>query len=174
MKYNLVAAAVVIVLVAGAVAAYYWEAWIPGRGPTTSTQGEKQFYIEVAGTLYFAEEVSDLMVFQQEGFTYIKNTSITFVGVKFQTLCSVTDSVCPTGTVTTTSNSSALGAFIRFRMTFPGGAQEIATESIGGLNYAPATSAHTDPSAGILVEYLNKSHSYKAFLLVTPYSTPGA
>ncbi|MBI3840591.1 MAG: hypothetical protein HY297_01310 [Thaumarchaeota archaeon] len=175
MRSNQLVAIAVAALVVGAVGVYYWNVgglW----NNTTSTTPEpvsKQFYMEVAGSLYLAVDVTEDTVFRAPGYSYFQNNSVTFLGVKFQPICPATVIGCPNPSGGTQTNANLSVALIQVRLTFPDTHQEIVSEAIGRLNYAPVVSNHLSPRAGVLVEYIPKTSSYKIFLLVTPYTMSG-
>jgi len=106
------------------------------------------------------------------GYSYFLNGSITFDGVKFQTICPATYPDCPG------SNSSSTivrAGAIRFNMTFPDGNTETAGIVIGDSIYTFIISHHY-PKAGMLIEYVNDyPHDfvvYAVFLLVSSCCQP--
>jgi hypothetical protein len=53
-------------------------------------------------------------------------------------------------------------------VTFSDGTKVMVGGVIGDSTNFFAISHHTDPKAGILIEYISSTHSYKAFLLLSP------
>ncbi|MGD0395407.1 MAG: hypothetical protein ABSB26_00670 [Nitrososphaerales archaeon] len=173
MQRRSLASLAVTFLVIGAAISYGWVTVTQRNTSVTTQQVEpKLLYLEVVGELYSAVEITDLLVIPTLGYSHFVNNSITYLGVEFQTVCPSSVIGCPGSTITTATNPADNGVFIKVSITFVGGPEETLTESIGGLGYAPVVSSHVHPSAGILVEYIAKIHSYRAFLLVTPYSIP--
>ncbi|HEV2139411.1 MAG TPA: hypothetical protein VGR53_11280 [Nitrososphaerales archaeon] len=119
----------------------------------------------VNGSDYCASDVSKDIVVQQPGYSYLLNSSITFMGVKFETICPSNYSGCPG---TNGSSMTVTAAAIQFNMTFPDGTREAAGGVIGDSTYFFALSNHRNPRGGILIEYISGTYSYKAFLLVSP------
>ena len=164
-------------LVVGAGTAYVWSAGTPPNTSSTTSQhpGSKAFYMEAAGSLFYAVEATDDVHFQSSGYAYFSNSSITFMGVKFQTICPSSILGCPNPSGNTTQTSASIsGALIWFTMKFSDGKSETTTKAIGSPLYVPIISTHVSPKAGIIVEYFPANKSYRAFLLVSPYNLPGS
>ena len=147
-----------------------------GQGHTTTVTRHSQngpLYLEVVGSLFYALEVTDAVNIPSQGYVQFPNDSITFQGVKFQTICPASAPGCPGSTSGTQTNPGLSVTFLKFSVTFPDAKKETLTLGIAGLSYAPILSTHVKPKAGILVEYIAGRSSYRAFLLVTPYTLPG-
>jgi hypothetical protein len=119
----------------------------------------------VNGSTYCASDVSKDIVVQQPGYSYFLNSSITFMGVKFETICPSNYGGCPGSNGNSTT---VLAAAIQLSVTFSGGTKETVGGVIGDLTYFYVLSNHLGPKAGILIEYVSSTYSYKAFLLVSP------
>lgn len=105
--------------------------------------------IPLNGTLYCADDVANDTVLGGPGYSYFLNNSVTFDGVKFQTICPSIYRGCPG------SNSSSTMMYagaVRFNMIFPDGTNETAGAVIGDLTYVPILSSHSNPQAGMLIE----------------------
>jgi len=118
---------------------------------------------------YWADDVSKDIVIGFPGYSYFLNGSVTFDGVKFQTICPPTYRDCPGST----SNSTIVTAgAISFNMTFPDGTRETAGDVIGDSIFTLILSQH-QPRAGMYIEYVNdygnfsNSVDYAVFLLVS-------
>jgi hypothetical protein len=74
----------------------------------------------VNGSLYYADNISKDISVGNPGDSYFLNGSVTFLGVKFETLCPPSYSGCPVppGTTITTYTTMYIGA-IRLNATFP-------------------------------------------------------
>jgi len=174
LRKEKIAAVAVAALVVGAGAYFYWGA-VGQRNGSTSSHNPRSILLimEVANSLYYAVEVTDDIVFAASGYSYLKNGSVTFIGVKFQTLCPASILGCPNpGHNGTQTGLGYPGAYLKFTMTFPDGKSEGMTKAWGNTNYSPFLSTHTKPRAGILVEYVTGPSAPRAFLLVSPYMTP--
>ncbi len=124
--------------------------------------------MEVNGLLYYADNVTSDVVIQIPGYSYLLNGSVTFLGVRFTTICPPQVEGCPApgSTVTNQSSISAIaGGAIRLSLTFPDGTNEtIGGEPGPGYPSFFILSQHADPQAGIL---LFTSGPDKAYLLVS-------
>jgi hypothetical protein len=125
--------------------------------------------MNVSGSYYWADDVSKDIVIGSPGYSYFLNGSVTFDGVKFQTICPSIYRDCPG------SNSSSTIVYadvIQLKMTFPNGTNE--TVGHAGFFTAIPTyslSQNSAPRAGMLIEYVNdyphNSVDYAVFLLVS-------
>jgi hypothetical protein len=130
--------------------------------------------LNVNGSWYWADYVSNDIVIGAPGYSYFLNGSVTFDGVKFQTICPSNYRDCPG------SNSSSTIVFagaISFNMTFPDGTNETAGAVIGDSIFTYVLSVqHTSPRAGMYIEYVNdyphNSVDYAVFLLVSSCGGP--
>ncbi|HUI86089.1 MAG TPA: hypothetical protein VLY21_02905 [Nitrososphaerales archaeon] len=171
MRNGVAVALVAIALVIGAGTGYVWSAGvIQSRTVTetlyrpTSGQHLQPLVMEVNGSLYNVDDVSNDTVVQNPGYSYFVNGSIAFEGVRFATICPPYYSGCPGGTASQVKTIVMAGA-IMFNMTFPISFNETAGGVIGDLSYAYFLSHHIGPRAGILIE----SGQYpRVFLLVSP------
>jgi hypothetical protein len=121
----------------------------------------------ISGTLYGVVDVSWDTTVGAPGYTYFHNGSINFDGVTFKTICSSSYYGCPGSENNSTAITPLAGAII-FNMTFPDGSTERASAVIGDLNHVLVMSQHTNPKAGILIQYVNdNSPSYYVYLLVS-------
>ena len=175
MQNRMVAVVAVVMLIVGASATYGWYAVVQRPAPVSRQQGQTgPMFMEVAGSLYYALDVTNDLGVPSEGYAYFENSSISFLGVQFETVCPTTLIGCPGSSNSTGETSAGLpGVFVKAVVIFPDGKREILTESIEALVYAPVVSNHVGPKAGILVEYIPATKEYRAFLLVTPYTVPG-
>ncbi len=177
MRSRIAAVIIVAAIVVGASVLYVYDLSALNRlNVTTSSQhqGNNLLYLEVAGSLYYAAEVTDELSVPSDGYSHFTNNSMTFMGVVFQTVCPSSVIGCPGSTSVTTTDPADVGTFIKVTMTFPDGSKETVVEAIGtNTVYAPKVSNHVKPTAGILVEYFASTKSFRAFLLVTPYKSPG-
>ena len=128
--------------------------------------------MKVNGSYYWADDVSRDIVIGLPGYSYFLNASVTFDGVKFQTICPPIYRDCPG------SNSSSTVVYagaIRFNVTFPDKTTETVGDVIGDSIFTYVLSQHT-PMAGMLIEYVNdynypnSSSDYAVFLLVSSCS----
>ena len=129
------------------------------------------FAMDVNGTLFYADDVSNDTHVENPGYSYFTNRSVTFDGVKFEMLCPPSYDGCPAEVGVNQTVTLMAGAF-RFNMTFPDGTSETAGNLIGDLTYVFALSQHSSPRAGILIEYItynypHNSPPYHVFLLVS-------
>jgi len=129
---------------------------VPVIGPPTMT---------VNGSLYYADNVTMDISGGNPGYLHFQNTSVTFLGVKFDTYCPPSYGGCPvtTGTTIMAQTSMSIGA-IRVNATFPDDSTETMNAVIGDLDYVFLLSRHGNPQTGVLVVY---SGGYKAYLLVS-------
>lgn len=179
MKNEIIAALLVLLVIASAGTGYL--VGVGNQRTTTSTttlstvyvSKSRVFTMNVNGSLYYADDVSNDTVVQNPGYAYFLNASVTFSGVRFEMICPTIYAGCPIPTGTAVKNQTIVlaGAF-RFNMTFPDGSTETTGNIIGDSTYVFALSQHTDPRAGILIEYVeyNYPHNfppYHAFLLVS-------
>ncbi|MGD0638235.1 MAG: hypothetical protein ABSA72_09385, partial [Nitrososphaerales archaeon] len=87
---------------------------------TAETSGLKSvvFLMDVNGSYYWADDVSNDIVIGSPGYSYFVNGSVAFDGVKFQTICPSVYRDCPG------SNSSSTIVWadvLQLKMTFPNG-----------------------------------------------------
>ena len=129
------------------------------------------FAMDVNGTLFYADDVSNDTRVENPGYSYFTNGSVTFDGVKFEMVCPPSYNGCPAKAGVNQTVTLLAGAF-RFNMTFPDGASETGGNVIGDLTYVFALSPHSTPRAGILIEYIMYDYPhnfppYHVFLLVS-------
>jgi hypothetical protein len=186
MRYEVIAVLLVVLVIAGAGAGYLMgdlnvrtvtAASVNTTTATTvltvhasSTQTVQRSVVSLlnlSGTYYWAVDVSKDTVIGMPGYSYFRNESVTFDGVKFQTICPQSYRDCPG------SNSSSTIVYagaIRFSMTFPDNATETTGDVIGDSIFTLVLSQH-QPRAGMLIEYVNdyggNSVDYAVFLLVS-------
>ena len=126
--------------------------------------------MRVNGTSYYADDVSNDTVVGNPGPSYFLNGSVTFDGVKFDLLCPPSYDMCPAEEgVSQSVVTFGIGSFT-FNMTFQDGKTETAGNLIGDLDYSLALSQHTNPRAGMLVEYFSYQSPvtiFRVFLLVS-------
>lgn len=141
---------------------------------SSSSRGKNEaFLMKVNGSFYWADDVSRDISIGAPGYSYFLNGSVTFDGVKFQTICPPIYSGCPVSPGTTVqSQTILLAGAIRFSMTFPDGSTETTGQVIGDSTYTYVISQHY-PRAGMLIEYVNDYPNnfvdYAVFLLVSSY-----
>jgi hypothetical protein len=128
-----------------------------------SPNGGEVILMMINGTQYYADDVSDVMVIQNPGYSYFPNGSITFMGVKFETICPPEYSGCSHSNGGITMSAGAIG----FNMTWQ---QDKSSERAGGvlgdLTYVYFLSQRYGPRAGILMEYVSSaSPPHKCFPL---------
>lgn len=173
MRNSIAVVLTIVVLVAGAFLGYTWSTEvIHGKTSTTTVytssanSGNAAIVMSVNGSLYRAEDVSNDIAVQDQAYAHFLNGSVTFSGVKFETICPSYYSGCPGGSPNQVKTEVGLAA-IEFNMTFPDGIVEAAGMVIGVVgesSYMFVLSHHTGPRGGILYEYVG---SYKVFLLVS-------
>jgi hypothetical protein len=183
MRNEVVAAVVILLVIASAGAAGYFVGVSSQRTTTlvsTTTLpanyvNKNVFVINVNGSLYYADDISSDTVVQNPGYTYFRNTSVAFDGVKFETVCPQEDLGCPVlaGNKTTQTVTVMLGVY-QFKMTFPNGTTVTTGSAIGDLTYTYAISN----GAGMLIEYVEYNYPnnflpYHVFLLVSVQSSCG-
>ena len=174
----------ILTLSFAALAAY--EAESPSRTKTATTtiavtipsatavaqNNHEVILMSLSGSYYWADDVSMDTVIGLPGLSYFLNGSITFDGVKFQTICPATYRDCPGS-----NSSSAIVAAgdMQFNMTFPDKTTETAGNVIGDSIYTLILSQHS-PRAGMLIEYVNdypnNTADYGVFLLVSSCGGP--
>jgi hypothetical protein len=119
----------------------------------------------VNNSIYCAPDVSKDIIVQQPGYGYFLNSSITFMGVKFETICPSNYRGCPGSS----SNSTIVyAAAIQLNVAFSDGTKGTLGGVIGDSTYFFVISQHLEPKVGILIEYSSNTSSYKTFLLVSP------
>jgi hypothetical protein len=91
------------------------------------------------------------------------------MGVSFATYCPPNYSGCPVPknytTTTQTITTMTIGAMRFFNMTFPDKAVEVAGDVIGDSQYVLILSNHSNPKAGMLIQYIS-NYGYTVLLLV--------
>lgn len=124
----------------------------------------------VNGSAYYADNMTSDITVGNPGYSYFLNGSVTFMGVKFATICPPIYAGCPIppGTTVTTQETVGAGA-IRLNLTFPDGSNETIGGVIGDITYFFVFSHHANPQAGILIVYT--SSGYKSYLLVSSFTT---
>jgi hypothetical protein len=120
----------------------------------------------VNGSAYYADNITGDISVGNPGFSYFLNGSVTFMGVKFATICLPIYGGCPVppGTTVTNQETVAIGA-ISLSATFPDKTNETVGGVIGDITYFFVLSHHASPQAGILIVYT--SSGYKSYLLVS-------
>ncbi len=138
----------------------------------TSVSDNGIYLMKVNGSFYWADDVSKDIVIGMPGYSYFLNGSVTFDGVKFQTICPSNFRDCPGSN---SSSTIVLAGAIRFNMTFSDKSTEIVGDVIGDSIYMFVLSHHY-PRAGMLIEYVNdyphNSVVYGVFLLVSSCCAP--
>ncbi len=141
---------------------------------STAFVNRNVFVMNINGSLYYTDDVSSDIIVQDPGYAYFLNASITFDGVRFETLCPESYSQCPAsmGNTSTQTVTAPGAAVIRLNFVFLADQTGETTGAvIGNSNYVYFLSNHFGPRAGMLVEYEwygNPSYpSYHAFLLVS-------
>lgn len=182
MKFAVTAALLILMVLAGTGAGYFVA--FPGQRASTSipittssmvstpnVTHSNVFVTNVNNSFYYADDISQDTVVQNPGYSYFLNGSVLFDGVKFEMICPRTFVGCPTKSNTTESVTIMAGAF-EFSVKFVDGSNETIGTIIGDLTYVFALSQHTNPRAGILIEYIqygypNNFPAYRVFLLVS-------
>jgi hypothetical protein len=173
---------VALVVVLGGVAGYFAgvsnsrSSLVTTTAYITTTQtpvlNNEVFMMIVNGSHYWADDVSKDTVIGMPGYSYFLNGSVTFDGVKFQTICPSNYRGCPGSN---SSSTIVLAGAIRFNMTFADKSTETAGDVIGDSFYVFVISQHS-PKAGMLIEYVNdyphNSVPYSVFLLVSSCDAP--
>jgi hypothetical protein len=186
LKKVLAAFTVALVVMLGAATGYFGRISSSHTSLTTTTTyvstthtsvlNNEVYLMNVNGSYYWADDVSKDIVVGMPGYSYFLNTSVTFDGVTFTTICPPIYSGCPVPTDTTIQNQTiVMAGAIRFNMTFPDKSTETAAEIIGDSIYSYVLSNHS-PRAGMLIEYVNdyphNSVDYSVFLLVSSCDAP--
>ena len=111
---------VIIVLVGALAAAVGYFAGVSSSHPSTTTStsyvtttqtpilNNEVFLMKVNGSFYWADDVSKDTVVGNPGYSYFRNASITFDGVRFQTICAPIYSGCPVPEGTTITQETVL------------------------------------------------------------------
>lgn len=190
MRWNAIAAVLLVVTIASlALNAYQYASprsvtvttthTSPSVSTVTTTytslsiSHSKVFLMEVNGSLYYADDVSEDISVGAPGYSYFLNGSVAFSGVKFETICPPIYAGCPIPSGTTIQNQTIVYAgAIRLNVTFSDGNTETIGGVIGDSTYMFVLSQHAYPRAGILIEYVtynypNNFPPYHAFLLVS-------
>ena len=110
--------------------------------------------ILVDGARYCALDVTDEVEYALPGYSALK-ASVTFVDVKFETVCNPNMRSCATRTLETATGPPVTLGVISFILTFPDNTQESLTELLP-LHEGPplyVLSKHTDPRAGFSISY---------------------
>jgi hypothetical protein len=134
------------------------------------------FIMNVNGSFYYADDVSSDIEVDNPGYAHFHNASVTFDGVKFETICPQEYSGCPEPAGNKTVQTQVWMGVYEFNMTFPNGTTETTQGFIGDSTYTFALSNHASPRAGILIEYIEYNYPnnllgngpYHTFLLVSP------
>jgi hypothetical protein len=182
MRKEAVAALLVVAIVASGAAGYYIgnssqrTTTVVSTATLAGTVTEGVFIINVNGSLYYADDVSSDTAIPNPGFLYFLNTSVSFDGVKFVTICPEGYEPCPVPQNQTVIQMTLPPmSLYQFRMTFRDGTSEIAGNVIGDSTYTFALSSHVSPRAGMLIEYVRYNYAsnptgngpYDTFLLVS-------
>ncbi|MGD0395696.1 MAG: hypothetical protein ABSB26_02140 [Nitrososphaerales archaeon] len=183
MKKALAAFAVALVIILSVATGYFVGVSTSRTSLTTTTThisttrtsvlNNEAHLMNVNGSYFWADDVSKDIVVGMPGYSYFLNTSVTFDGVAFTTICPPIYHGCPVPSGTTTQSQTQTTLWdgaIRFNMTFPDKSSETVGNVIGDSIYMFVLSQHY-PKAGILVEYVNdfphNSVGYAMFLLVS-------
>jgi hypothetical protein len=136
----------------------------PGVAPATGSTGNIPT-MTVNGSLYYSDDITSDITIGFPGYSFFHNSSVTFLGVKFETDCPPSYGGCPVppGVTETTVTTMMIGA-IRLNATFADKSTESISALIGDDDYIFAFTHHTGPQAGVLIVY---SGGFKAYLLVS-------
>jgi hypothetical protein len=129
------------------------------------------------GSTYCALDVSNDIVVGNPGYSYFLNGSVEFMGVRFVTWCPAMYVGCPSQSDSASQVQTALYAgVIRLNMTFPDKSNETIGSVIGDLTHLVLISKHTNPNAGISIQYVYDGHtsSYEVLLLVEDTGSPSS
>jgi hypothetical protein len=116
----------------------------------------------INGSNYCVIDVSGDIIVNNPGYSYFINGSVTFLGVKFQTICSSNYQGCPNSTGSSTQ--MMIGA-IKLNMTFPDQTVETAGQAIGTSEHILILSNHFAPRGGLQYDYGPSPH-FRVLLLV--------
>jgi hypothetical protein len=131
------------------------------KGSSTCPDGLKTTAIN--GVSYCTDDVTTYIVMQNPGYGYFPNRSISFMGVRFDTVCQPGYAGCP-GNSNSKQTTTVLAAAIELTLTFPGNSYETIGDVIGASTQVIILSNHIDPKAGIIISRGNTG--YNVFLLV--------
>ena len=159
-------------LVVGASATYAWFT-VGGQQSVTVTEVKEGnlLFMQVGSSLYFADEVTPDTVVPVDGYAYFTNTTITFYGVTFKSVCPTTLAGCP-GSGSGATSVGIPGTYTQVTVQFPDAKRETVFGSVQSQVFATYVTNHSGPRAGVAFEYISLTKSYRVFLLVTPYSAP--
>ncbi|HME18252.1 MAG TPA: hypothetical protein VKF15_00755 [Nitrososphaerales archaeon] len=174
MQNKIVAVVAVVMVALGASATYGWLALAPQPQQTvTRLNVGNLLFMQVGASLYFADEVTAQTVVPSNGYSYFTNSSITFYGVKFQSVCPTSIIGCPGASNSTGATSVGIpGTFTKVTISFPDAKRETVTGGVAYQVFATYVTNHSGPRAGVAFEYISLTKTYRVFLLVTPYSLP--
>jgi hypothetical protein len=174
MRNEVVAAVMILLVIASAGAGYFVGTFSERTTTSVSTitlpaiqVNSNVFVMNVSGSSYYANDISSDIVVQNPGYAYFRNASVTFDGVRFETICPRGYSGCPVPSENSTNQTVTqvlLGVY-KFNMTFPDMTTETTQGFIGDATYTFALSNHISPRAGMLVE--NVEYNYHVYLLVS-------
>lgn len=108
----------------------------------------------VDGARYCALDVTDDMEYALPGYSALK-TPVTFMGVKFETVCDPNMRGCATRTLETATGPPVTLGVVSFILTFPDNTKESLTELLPLHDGPPlyVLSKHTDPRGGFSMTY---------------------
>jgi hypothetical protein len=182
MRSEIVATLLILLIIASAGVGYFvgysgqhTTTWVSTTILPATYVNKNVFVMNVNGSFYYADDISSDIVVQNPGYTYFRNASVTFDGVRFDTVCPQEDLGCPVpvGNETTQTVTVMAGVY-QFEVTFPNGTTVTTGNVIGDSNYTYAMSN----GAGMLIEYVeynypNNVPPYHVFLLVSVSSPCG-
>ncbi len=175
---------IVIVIVAAITAGYF--VLNSTATPTTSTSSSTSSLhssssttlvsnacnsIVLNGESYCSLNVTNDIVLGEPGESYFVNgtTAINYMGVTFEPLCPTNIQGCPNQQTSGTLMEMSSGA-IQISLTFPDNSTAVIGSILQNGGEEPLTilSNHTNPTAGVYIEYVAaSSHFYDTFLLVS-------
>jgi hypothetical protein len=133
--------------------------------------GAESELMSINGSTYCTYDVSRDTVVGNPGYSYFVNGPVNFMGVQFTTYCPPNYAGCPVpANYTTTTTTTMLIGAMRFNMTFPDKAVEVAGDVIGDSHYVLMLSNHANPKAGMLIQYIsNNGYTGYSVLLLDRY-----
>lgn len=119
----------------------------------------------VGGSAYYTDNVTGDISVGNPGYSYFLNGSVTFMGVRFQTLCPPIYAGCPVPPgANATSQEPLYAGAIRLNVSFPDGTNETIGDVIGETT-SYFLSQHSTPRAGFLI--VDTRFGYRSYLLVS-------
>lgn len=133
--------------------------------------------LSMNGSTFCAIDISSDIAIENPGYSYFLNQSVDFMGIRFVTWCPSAYAGCPGQSNGSSETQTALyTSAIRMSITFPDRTSETIGAVIGDASHLLLISKHTDPHAGLSIQFVSNGYSasYRVLLLVEDLNPPSS